>query len=634
MAGQVQGALSRDKGRHLNRVYKISIRRMGMKAVLAFAFLVLLAHASAFSILDYRTEATVLEDGSLAIYERMVFDLDQEYSEGYRSIRKEDFNSLSDITVNSVKVNGADAPWLTVMNGDQAEIIWRKTYVGENVVELDYVISDRVQLYNDFAKVCYEHYGANWPVRANRFSAKTTMPAAAAGETMHFEVYSAMKGEAYVDDLSVVIEIANVPSGNYVGGCYLFDRDSVATDNTVDASAYAILKEEREIYGSQTVLEPETANAEWCCIPLFFMSLLMAASLFLNDRKRPRLPETILPPGKDDPAVVSALVRNRYKTRELLAAVVVDLINRGVIDIVELEKKGAKLGPELKKERTILMLKKGRTGLKNYERSVLDLIFAEGNEVDLDAMMAKYDKVKGRSEAKKLKIVSRIKAFRGKFPDQVTKYVDADKEIQKLSDGAQVRLNMLIAWCVFLFVGFMFSLSIINFDFEWYTLHGEEIMLMAVLISTAGFLAAGAYSASVFLKAEVPRKEKNRELYARWDAFYRGLQSSRINEYPPASAVIWGEILRYATALGRAKKVKKHLSELDSALAHRVQVMDNVALSTMAYYSSAIAVCNLSRYGNRSGRSSSGSFSSASSGGWSGGGGGFSGGSSGGGGFR
>lgn len=111
---------------------------------------------------------------------------------------------------------------------------------------------------------------------------------------------------------------------------------------------------------------------------------------------------------------------------------------------------------------------------------------------------------------------------------------------------------------------------------------------------------------------------------------------------PPSSAVIWGEVLIYATALGIADKVEKHLSELDAFIVKRVKNLEKVRMSSYIFYSSAISLTNLAKHGNRSGPISKGGggrshggFSSRSSGGWSsGGGGGFSSRSSGCGGFR
>ncbi len=112
------------------------------------------------------------------------------------------------------------------------------------------------------------------------------------------------------------------------------------------------------------------------------------------------------------------------------------------------------------------------------------------------------------------------------------------------------------------------------------------------------------------------------------------IKASRLKEYPPASAVIWDDIIVYATVLGLAEKVEKHLSELKAFDIRKIERIDKVRTSVFTYYVAAHSVSNLSKYGRRSGPRSSGGFSSASSGGWSGGGGGFSGGSSGGGGFR
>lgn len=602
-------------------------------AAFILAVISLIRLSSAFSILGYENEVTVNQDGGISVYERMTFDLEREYSEGFRSIRKEDFGSLSDINVESVMVNGAPEPYDVVMNADQAEIIWKKTHVGQNIVELRYRIADRVQLFNDFARLCYEHYGANWPADAGQFTAKTSLPPEAAGKPVHFEVYSFLQGDARLDGLDVIIDMEGVPSGNYVGGCYLFDRESVLTNNTVNESAFEILQSERDFYGSEPIAfgedEPMT---HCCCFPMFLLSLVSAAVLSLRELRRPKETETILPPGKEEPAVVSALVRNKYEIKELVAATIVDLINRGVIDIVELEKAGAKPGTEISRERTILMLRKRPADLKDYENSVLDLFFADEKEVDLDAMISKYKTVQSQTVANQLPIVARVAKFNVDFRDQVDSMLAKDAEVERLSKSSEFRSTALpfLGIVALLFIGFI-SCALIETDMQWYSQHGEEILLYSIFASAFGFAALAPLAAYLYLKPEVPKGSHNLELYKRWDAFFRGLKASMIREYPPSSAVIWGDILKYATALGLADKVKSHLSELDSALAERVRAVDGVAIASMAYYSGSLGVYNLGTFGNRSGYVSS----SGPSGGWSsGGGGGFSGGSSGGGGFR
>jgi len=609
----------------------------GTSAKALLVILLLIATINAFSILSYNTDATVQHDGSLRISERMAFDLEQAYSEGFRSIRSQDFGTLSDITVHGVKVNGQSVPYALQMNGNNAEIVWKKTYAGNNAVELDYSIRNRVQLYDDFAKVCYEHYGANWQVPAQKFRSAMALPQGAAGKDMHFEVYSSKKGDAYVSGLSIVIEMDNVPSGNYIGGCYLFAKDSVQTSNKVSGSALAILKNEREAYGSQGVLgaSGNVDYAECCCLPAFLIAAAVGLAFFLNETKRPRLPESILPPGKEEPAIVSALVRNEVHNKELTAATILDLINRNIIDIVELEKAGEK-GEEIKRERTILMLKKRPDGLRDYENSVLDLIFADGNEVDLDARMAQYDAIRTKADAEASPLYQAVKKFNTEFPARVDALF-TDPEIKGLKDAKEKRTA---ASGTVIFLGFIFVIgtcAVIANSFD-YLSSGRLLQFATVMVTFPLTYAFIGYSLYTYQRPAVPKNNLDR--YGKWDAFYRGLKSSRIKEYPPASAVIWGDILVYAAALGLADKVKGHLSELaslDPKIASRMDSMDRVALRTMTYYSSVHALHNLAKYGNRSGiRGGHGGFSSRSTGGWSsGGGGGFSGGGhSGGGGFR
>ncbi|MBD3389906.1 DUF2207 domain-containing protein, partial [Candidatus Micrarchaeota archaeon] len=597
-----------------------------------FAFLVLLPIAFSFTIDSYTTDAEVQPNGDLHIQETITFTLEDAYNEGYRSIRPADYESLSNLAVHSVKVNGQPVNYYTQEYEGKAEVIWTETFSGINKVELDYTLKDRVEIWDDYAKLCFEHYGANWVVPAKTFHSTMKLPESSRGKDMHFEIYSEKKGEAYIDDLSIIVEMNNVPSGNYIGGCYLFARDSVNTTNTVNGSAFAILREERKIYGSESIVGPEDAfPCAPCLCPVFLVLLAVAGYLYTKAPKFPRFQESIMPPSTEPPAAVSAMLRNFYDDKEILAATLLELINKGAIDIMELEKKGY-TGQEIKRERTILFLRTTSKKLKPYEQTLRDLIFDEGKkkEVDLDALAEEFKKIKSKGAAGKTNIPGKMDLFKHQVKEEVKKkgladYTSKGKNKQQTVAGLGIFM-LFLGSCIF------FSVLPNAIDFLLYLLEMQEYLYAgAIVISALGSLLAVSAAAYFYIQPEVPPQKKKE--FARWDAFSRAIKSSSLREEPPSSALIWGEILAYATALGLADKVKKHLSELDELLAKKVKKLDRIRTSSYIFYSSAWGVRNLSKYGNRSGSRSSG-FSGGSSGGWSSGGGGFSGGGfSGGGGF-
>ncbi len=602
--------------------------------VLVFLF-ILFAPVSAFSIDSYRTHATVLTNGDLQVKEDIDFTLEKEYNEGYRSIRPEDFGALSNIVVQSVKVNGQDVQFKTQMNGKGAEIDWEKTFQGANHVELIYTLKDRAQLYNDFAKVCFEHYGANWAVPATAFESRMTLPEASRVKDMHFEVYSTKQGNAFIDDLTVVIQMNDVPSGNYIGGCYLYDKSALHTNNKVNASALQILTDERQIYDSKEIIGPgfsgSTGSITCCCLPVALLLAVLAGYYFLEGRKIPKLPENILPPDKEEPSVVTVLVRNRISDKGVLAACIIDLINRNILDIVELEKKG-EASAEMNREHTILMLKKRPEDLKIYENAVLDMIFSGGKtEVDLDQMAADFSAIKTKEEASKSPIAENM----GTFTNEIERILK-EKELWSIRNSGE---NKTVSIAGLAFFGLIVACAVVFVSstfIQSYISSGDWAEIIGAVISFAILIPALAYDLYCYYTR--PKVlAKMRDEYSKWDAFARAIKSSRLKEYPPSSAVIWGEILVYATALEMAEKVKKNFSELDAVTSKRLESLDVVRRSSYRYYDSAIGLYYLKTYGNRSGPviRSHGGFSSSSSGGWSsGGGGGFSGGSSGGGGFR
>ncbi|MDO8553721.1 MAG: DUF2207 domain-containing protein [Candidatus Micrarchaeota archaeon] len=593
-------------------------------------FLILLSTVIfSFSIDDYYTKATVFKNGDLQVYEKITFTLEKVYNEGFRSIRNEDYENIDNIHVDNVSVNGNLVPFTTDLNGRNAEIIWKKTYMGKNVVELNYTLKNRVQLYDDFAKVCFEHYGSNWPVSAANFKSITQLPEETRGKDMHFEVYSTKQGNAYIEDLSVVIEMKNVPSGNHIGGCYLFDKNATTTTRTVSGLTYEILKNERKINDSKTILSPNNKNkntSPFCCLPIFIITIIAAAYAYKKDKEKHLLPENIMPPEKEEPAVVSLVAINSYSEKNILAATILDLINRGIVDIIELEKKGES-GAEIKRERTILILKKNNATLKPHEKAVVDMIFSNSKEVDLDQMAKDYDKIKTKAEAANLPITINFK----KFQVEIDNLLKTRKLFDKRDTGnIKTTILFLLVFFSIPFGGFLVLSSISS------TLNSENSLnAILFLVIDLGIIGFAAYAIKKLFE---PGPFKGFEdKFNKWDAFVRAVKASRLKEYPPASAVIWGEILVYATALGLADKVNVHLSELNSLVTQRMEKLQMINRSSYMYYGSALALNNLAKYGNRSGPNSSGrgGFGGGSSGGWSsGGGGGFSGGSSGGGGFR
>lgn len=609
------------------------------KAFFALAFLVLCGALFSYTIDNYLTEATVQSNGGIHVKETITFTLTADdisqmsAGEGYRSIRLQDYEQLSSIHVNSVKVDGSAAGnrvQISPDNPENAEIVWTEVHEGQNTVVLDYTISNRVELYNDFARICYEHYGANWPVFATNFQSRMTLPEDSRGKDMHYQIYSPRQGSSRIDDLTIVVDMNDVPPGNYIGGCYLFARDSVHTSRVVNASALAILQNERESYSKQEPQKPVglfdgEGSPVCCCSTVFLICLVLGLAAAYNTFLKPKkYPDNLMPPDREEPAVVAALLRNEIPEKDLFASTLVDLINRNIIDIIELEKKPGET-MELKRERTILFLKKRPSDLKPYENAVLDLIFSDKKEVDLDQMAEDFKNVHTKDDAKKMSVEKNMETYHSEM-----KKIIKDKDLWHSSQGRTVRKSQLGSLTFFLVA---FSLCIIPYMFSSVPNMGIEVVVL-LLISAPGVIILAPLLAYYYstMKSEYPKMYADE--FEKWDAFRRGVQASRLKEYPPGSAVIWGEILTYATALGLADKVEKHLSELDALIVQKVQTVQRMRPHMYAFYASALEIENLASYGSRSGPSTGG-FSSGSSGGWSsGGGGGFSGGSSGGGGFR
>ncbi len=582
--------------------------------------LLLAAAASAFSIDSYYNHATVLPDGSLHVYEDINFTLEKQYDQGFRSIRPADAPSPDSVNLEYVKVDGNDVPGYVDTYDGETEIVWNVTHEGKNEVELSYVLSNMTTLWDDYARVCYEHYGANWPVSAASVRTQMDLPPLSEGRTVHFQIYSQKEGNASIEGLSVIAELEDVPSGNYVGGCYLFPKDAVNTTNVMNGSAFQILQDERASYGSTTIIAPDPPTPlGYVCLPLTaILAILAIAGLFRRTARR--MEESILPPSDEQPAVVTAILKNDIPEKDLLAATLLGLINSGAIDIIELERKG-EASATIERPRSVLSLKKAE-GLLPHEKALVDMVFGGKKTVELDERAKALNAIEDQDAAKETAMAEGMEKFRKE------EKALADAKGGWLKDPASNRVGISATLGMFGLVGGFFVLVFVMTEYDSYAYYNQLQLLWAILASLP--IAAIAY-AIVAYEYTRPRVLKGHEAdYAQWDAFARAVKSSRLKTYPPGSVVIWGNILVYATALGLADRVSRHFSQLDSLALKRMQQLDSVRVSSYAFYSSSLAASNLATYGNKSGAVSSGS-----SGGWSsGGGGGFSSGSSGGGGFR
>ncbi len=488
-----------------------------------------------FSIDSYQSNAVVLHNGDLLLNEEISFTLEKQYNEGYRSIRPADYTTLENIQVHSVSVNGEPVPYYTQEYEGNGEIVWTKTFEGRNVVELNYTLKNRVELWDDYAKICFEHYGANWKVPAKTFNSKMKLPEASRGKEMHFEVYSAKKGDAHIEDLEILISENNVPSGNYIGACYLFDKSAVTTNRTVSGSAFEILKDEREAYNSETLFGPEDSfPCAPCCFPVFLVLLVIAGYIAQQRPKFEKLSPSLFPPYSEQPVVVSALMRGKYEEKDILASTILELINKGVIDILELEKKGYS-GQKINREHTILFLKTSSKKLAPHEKTVVDLIFNGGKtkEVDLDAMAEKFDALQNKTEAKNTHISTKLDEFKQQITD-----VLKEKKLYKPTKEHKEKTQFVTSVSIFalLFIGF-FSLPLLFglAEFSTYLFSiGNYAYLAYLFIGIMGTVSAIAVLIYYFFLPNIPKGWEKK--YAQWNAFSDAVKSSSLKEEPPSAA--------------------------------------------------------------------------------------------------
>ncbi len=314
------------------------------------------ADAKSYTIDSADTDIVVNDDASLSVTERITYDFSGSFSGAYRDIPLRQGESISHVTVRDAGGTyqlggcvelGCHSPegtyGITSIPG-YARIVWHYQASDEHrEFTVAYTMTGVATAYDDVVDVNLQVWGDQWPVGADRVTARIHVP----GDPQRGDVYvwghpydvdgSTSLGE---DGVSPSLTANNIPSETWVELRAAFPTSLVASTSGArlgQGDGLATIIEEETLFAQQTEAADQAARTGF--IIGVFAALTLALGLGVTtyvrygrepkvsyDQEYEHSPPTDLPPAE-----VGALLSQGGVSEKEFTATLFDLIRQGAI---------------------------------------------------------------------------------------------------------------------------------------------------------------------------------------------------------------------------------------------------------------------------------------------------------------
>lgn len=384
-------------------------------AAVAFFLGVSPAAAKSFEIAGVQIEATMLPNGDVDVIEHVTYDFDGEFHNGTHPIRPGEPYRLTNMLVTE---NGRPLPF----EGAPYDLAWHFDANDERrTFDISYRIEANTVMGSDVGEFYWQWVGREHPTIG---VVQVVLRVPGDGDGVLVWGHGPLNGKVFREGSSVYWEAESLAEGAFVEG-------RVAVPVALLAEAVpgttprlgSILAEEERFADEANRLrqEREERRDRWngIAVPIAALGWIAFLVVWFRWGKEPPVPELeyVREPPDDPPAVVCALLRFGSVPPLAFAATVVDLAQRGHLEIEE----------EVE-DRFLLSDKRSwsfrRTGdgdeLRDWEARILDRLFADGDETT-QAEFVKW----GRDNAEE------AKAFWDSFVSSVKAELDERRYIEK-----------------------------------------------------------------------------------------------------------------------------------------------------------------------------------------------------------
>ncbi|MCD6160060.1 MAG: DUF2207 domain-containing protein [Kosmotoga sp.] len=490
-------------------------------------------------------EHRVLEDGTMQVHEKIEYRLVKPYRGLIRKVPS-DWVEYSDLKVwtegmdytkieNYSTKNSIDLKvWLVPYNGSP-----RNPSKGGDLVTLHitYKVEGIVQKGNDISQIFRKYWGEGWGQPVKDLTAVFIFP----DQLKPIQIYSHPPVKPTNEGNQYIFEVKNMPSHAFGEVRFLFPEGFFenAKSGNFDLEDIKNIEESFEQKVDFWKYQLPIILAVLTIVVFFLLFYFMGREHNINYNA---YYERELP-SKDEPELVNAVVKKLCMgvDNDGLGACILNLYRRGYVDF--------DVNPKKEKVEGIIIKRTTGNDLADTERQLLSFFAKYAANIG-DQKIFDFDELKRRfrrSQKEAKQFTQELNAWKSLIKGKVKerKYL--------LSAGA----GLSKLYSIFLiFISFIALFTISN-SYEIGFLSTFAKYIYGIFCITGAIV--------LFLPVDVFGRwtKTGREYYLKWKNFENYLKDySLLSEYPPSSVILWEEYLVYATALGIAEEVRKHMSKI------------------------------------------------------------------------
>ncbi|HQG03127.1 MAG TPA: DUF2207 domain-containing protein, partial [Thermoleophilia bacterium] len=377
-----------------------------LAAMLAVAALLAPAAALAksYSVTDVDIRSSIRPDGTLLVQEWRTFAFSGDFSFVYWELDKEDSEGIE-----VVGASGPEGPYEPAASGSARK---PGTYFvadeGDRVrVELCFSLSDTsarfgieyrvrgaAKRWDDTAELYWKLVGDRWEVPADHVRATVTPPGGVSGDEVRAWAHGPLWGDVSIrPDGVVVLAVDDLPAATFVEVRMLFPPEAVPkAPRREGPRVSAVLAEEKQLADEANAERAAARRRRGAAIVLGAVLPLVALGLvvflfFKYGREHrthfegPYFRE--LPDPDLAPALVGALMRWGTVKDADAVATLLDLADRGVIEIVPVDEvKDGLFGSKTKRTYRLTLRREKLDGLRELELKLVDFLFSHAVGAD------------------------------------------------------------------------------------------------------------------------------------------------------------------------------------------------------------------------------------------------------------
>lgn len=363
------------------------------------------AAAKSYAVSSVHVSVETTTDALLVIEEELTYRFDGSFSYVYRDIPLKRGESVSDITVSEhgglFRNESGKEPgtFSTSRQGSNLRVTWYYRARNETrTFTLKYTMSGAITRYSDVAELYFQFIGDGWDHPIGEVTVRVSAPDGTAASDVRAWAHGPLHGAVeIVAGGGVNLDVAPLPAHTFWEGRILYSSAAFPGVSQRGGEALARIMEEERVWVEtanrqrEARMQQRKARVEkWekqralaeqllpVSVLLGMAGLVMWFMLFRRHGKAHDVQSRVAPgdiPSDHPPAVVSYLALSRNVGGTAIVATLLDLANRGYLEIKEtVEIKSNWFGQRRKADYEFHLTEKPVSELIAYERDLLDFL--------------------------------------------------------------------------------------------------------------------------------------------------------------------------------------------------------------------------------------------------------------------